>query len=261
LTRTLGKVSYAFMHKCPVNPKKSAFTLIELLTVIAIIAILAAILIPAVGNVRASAGNAKCVANMRSIGQAVMLHVSAKGRFPRNASDDCFDRAIFPYMGVEQSLVDNMGPSYAKTTDVNDQFLSGVAEVFVCPADDVERSDPAGFIRSYALVPWTFNWSNGNATRGFGGGNLPKNKGVPPVHVQNPAKAAVLVENHAGANYIGYNGHATSDGPGRSDDGQIHGDNSNVFFADGHVASFNISEISTIEFIGEYWGGAGMSQD
>ena len=250
-----------FMIKCSVYPKKSAFTLIELLTVIAVIGILAAILIPAVGNVRASAGNAKCVANMRSIGQAVMLHVSTKGRFPRNEGDDCFDRAILPYMGVEQSLVDNMGPSYAKTTDVNDQFLSGVAEVFACPADDVERSDAAGFMRSYALVPWTFNWSNGNTSRGFGGGNLPKNKGVPPVHVQNPAKAAVLVENHAGINYIGYNAHATSDGPGRSDDGQIHGDNSNVFFADGHVASFNISEITVGEFIGEFWGGASISQD
>ena len=248
------------MIKCSVYPKKSAFTLIELLTVIAVIGILAAILIPAVGNVRASAGNAKCVANMRSIGQAVMLHVSTKGRFPGNGDGDCFDRAILPYMGVEQSLVDNMGPSYAKTTDVNDQFLSGVAEVFACPADDVERSDPAGFMRSYALVPWTFNWSDGNTSRGFGG-NLPKNTGVPPVHVQNPAKAAVLVENHAGANYIGYNGHATSDGPGRSDDGQIHGDNSNVFFADGHVASFNISEITVGEFIGKYWGGASISQD
>ena len=254
-------VSYRLMGKYFVHPKKSVFTLIELLTVIAIIAILAAILIPAVGNVRASAGSAKCVANMRSLGHAVMLNVSTAGRFPSNVGDNSFDRAILPYMGVEQSLVDNMGPSYAKTTDVNDQFLTGVAEVFACPADDVERSDSAGFKRSYALVPWTFNWSNGNATRGFGGGNLPKNKGVPPVHVQNPAKAAVLVGNHAGANYIGYNGHATSDGPGRSDDGQIHGDNSNVFFADGHVASFNISEITANEFIGKFWGGAGMSKD
>lgn len=49
---------------------KRGFTLIELLTVIAIIAILAAILIPVVGQVREAARGAKCVSNLRMLGQA-----------------------------------------------------------------------------------------------------------------------------------------------------------------------------------------------
>ncbi|RRJ94584.1 prepilin-type N-terminal cleavage/methylation domain-containing protein [Opitutaceae bacterium TAV4] len=51
----------------------SAFTLIELLTVIAIIGILAAIIIPTVGAVRASANRAKAISNLRQIATSLLL--------------------------------------------------------------------------------------------------------------------------------------------------------------------------------------------
>ena len=50
-----------------------AFTLIELLTVIAIIGILAAILIPTVGAVRVQAKQATCVSNLRQVGVAAAV--------------------------------------------------------------------------------------------------------------------------------------------------------------------------------------------
>lgn len=59
------------------------FTLVELLTVIAIIGILAAILIPVVGNVRKSARTANCVRNLSSIGVAFQLYAADnKGYYP-----------------------------------------------------------------------------------------------------------------------------------------------------------------------------------
>lgn len=61
---------------CAHRAKDRAFTLIELLTVIAIIAILAAILIPTVGKVRSVAKSANCKSNLRQIGQQLVLYAN-----------------------------------------------------------------------------------------------------------------------------------------------------------------------------------------
>jgi prepilin-type N-terminal cleavage/methylation domain-containing protein/prepilin-type processing-associated H-X9-DG protein len=68
--------------------RTSAFTLIELLTVIAVIAILAAILIPVVSNVRQKADEATCLNNLRQIGAGLGLYQSDhKGAFPAAVDD------------------------------------------------------------------------------------------------------------------------------------------------------------------------------
>ncbi len=55
--------------------RKSSFTLIELLVVVAIIAVLVAILLPALGRAREMAKKTVCSSNMRQYGQAMSLYV------------------------------------------------------------------------------------------------------------------------------------------------------------------------------------------
>jgi prepilin-type N-terminal cleavage/methylation domain-containing protein/prepilin-type processing-associated H-X9-DG protein len=56
---------------------RAAFTLIELLVVVAIIAVLVAVLLPALGAAREQAKTTRCKSNYRQIGMAVTMYTSA----------------------------------------------------------------------------------------------------------------------------------------------------------------------------------------
>lgn len=70
-------------YPLPVERSACGFTLPELLTVVAILAALAALLLPAVGLVRAAARSAVCTSGLRQIGLAVVAYAADwEGRLP-----------------------------------------------------------------------------------------------------------------------------------------------------------------------------------
>ena len=67
---------------------KNAFTLIELLVVISVIALLMAILMPALSAAKKRAGAAVCLSNLKQIGIGVFLYAESNNHIlPRGMSD------------------------------------------------------------------------------------------------------------------------------------------------------------------------------
>jgi prepilin-type N-terminal cleavage/methylation domain-containing protein/prepilin-type processing-associated H-X9-DG protein len=108
------------------------FTLVELLVVIAIIAILIALLLPAVQKVRESADRTRCHNNLKQICLAVHNYESGNGRLPPSVSSSTVTPifvALLPYL-EQQNLV-------------NFQLSSGAAQanptrvaILACPTNE-----------------------------------------------------------------------------------------------------------------------------
>lgn len=137
------------------------FTLIELLVVVGIIALLMAILLPALGRARQEAMKISCGANMRQWGTAVQTFgMDNKGQFPnpgiRGGSD------TRPFVFNDDTSVKN------QWLDFNAQYLtilaydaieSGEGSVQWCPTLEIHRTEPEYKI-GYVYLP---HRSNGDA--------------------------------------------------------------------------------------------------
>ncbi len=133
------------------SSEQFGFSLIELVVVIAIIGLLLAISIPAIGQARATARNTECKNHLRQIGTALQNHHSQFGCFPKDG-DKGWGYGVFLLPQLEQApLYSQINPLSSKLTDTA-SAQSGTTDtilpVFRCPSFTGTDRLPSGFGRS-----------------------------------------------------------------------------------------------------------------
>ena len=111
-----------------------AFTLIELLVVIAIIAILMALLIPAVQKVREAAARTQCANNLKQIGVAIHAYHAEKKAFPpARVMGGGAPWSVFVLPYIEQKALYDLW-DFKKTFAAQTASFTTPVPTYLCPA-------------------------------------------------------------------------------------------------------------------------------
>ena len=248
--------------------KQDSFTLIELLVVVAIIAVLVAMLLPALSSAREQARRVQCATNLKQITAALLGYHLSNNQFPANPNWAC------PHViGYAEEFIGNMSTSLS-TDNWNMEQASSVFKLFRCPSvkivdnDDVVKYYNTGYGKGLHILytyyggkanshngetrgPWywkgwySYTWDKWNQY------NSPDDFGpVSKLSDRNFQSKVALVTDRMWlfANYFGTPSRtqAWDDWVGRITPGHTGGDGScvggNVGFIDGHVEWRNIDD-------------------
>lgn len=135
---------------------RNAFTLIELLIVVAIIGILAVIALPNFINAQLKAKVALCLSNMRSVGTALEMYYLDKKTYPRYAWDSIYNPDAH-YMGFR----DLTSPVvYIQQSALKNPFISNTQkdEYFTNTGDELDSFFEMGTFQWNGIIqyPYTF---------------------------------------------------------------------------------------------------------
>jgi prepilin-type processing-associated H-X9-DG protein len=134
-----------------------AFTLVELLVVIGIIAVLISVLLPALARARENANRITCQSNLRQIGQAMMIYLNqSKGLMPIAPKNACNDYDAWYY----RTSANPPNGNYALFNNLQNSPIGKILKlhsrnykVLLCPTDQLA---PRRTAPSY-LYSYTFN--------------------------------------------------------------------------------------------------------
>lgn len=236
---------------------KVAFTLIELLVVVAIIAILAAMLLPVLGRAKAQGQSARCKSNLRQLGIALRMYIDDNRVYPFGA---------FGYSNWLQSWFDNLSPYYR---------VNWTNRSYHCPSYNGSISDGVHFGQacgsySYNTIGTGVNQSgNGAPYLGLGLRQLFINDGrilMPPIlesQIQAPSEMFAIADARVftvqgvnpPAEGLPWMDAMFNVGPGHSVEVQPyrHGKGFNFEYCDGHVGLINRASFTNLPSSSQNW--------
>ena len=166
-------------------PRRRAFTLVELLVVISIVAVLIALLLPVLSGARRKATQVACLSNLRQFGAALFAYAGEnRGWFPAAASG----RNVYPEDWVHWQ--------HGRDANVSSilPFLGRDTGVLVCPLGLAERP-----LEPYQLSngPYRYSYSVNVHFTGWGGGTFGSGWAIQPCRLGkavNPSRKILAVE-------------------------------------------------------------------
>jgi prepilin-type N-terminal cleavage/methylation domain-containing protein/prepilin-type processing-associated H-X9-DG protein len=225
--------------------QRRAFTVIEVLVVIGIIAVLMAILLPAAERVRHQAYIDKCASNLRQIGMALQTYAQDNhGNYPRTIHDPTYASPLVSGTGINAADPFTGGAGGVQPNDLTAPIFllmktqRLVPEVMICP-----YNDETNFVADKPDLSGRSNFTDQTRNLGYSFANPYPKTGVIDYRLSNKLRAdfAVAADRNPGVSgknddvYAPTLGSPTSimkkaNSPNHEQDGQ------NVLYGDGHVA-------------------------